>query len=137
MNLAKKQTITHFTEIDEEHLNSTVSLIYLNIRSLRRNFTSLLVRINKIIKKIKLIILVETNINNIENSLYNIPGFNSIFLNREGKGGGIAIYIKENIDYVQISLNSNSFEIMQIDVKINNHITSLLSVYRPPDKKVS
>lgn len=86
MNLNKKQTITQFSEIDKEHLNYTVSLIYMNIRSLRRNFASFIVTINNIINKIKFIILVETNISNSENSLYNIPGFKSIFLNREGKG---------------------------------------------------
>ena len=137
MNNKQKQTISLFNEIDTKYLSYPVSLIYMNIRSLRLNFSSFLVSINKIINKIKLIVLVETNISNNENNIYNIQGFNSVFLNREGKGGGIVVYIKENINYTQLSSNPNSFELLQIDVNINNKNISLLPIYRPPDQKVT
>lgn len=48
--------------------------------------------LNSIIDKIKLIVLVETNISDSENNLHSINVFNSIFINREGRGGGIAKY---------------------------------------------
>lgn len=63
--------------------------------------------------------LVETNICNSENNIYNKNGFNSSFLNREDKGGGIVVYIKENINYAEISINTNSFESLQINININ------------------
>lgn len=133
----KQQTLSNFNEINKNLLSHPLSLIYMNIRSLRLNFNTFLVSIAKIINKIKIIILVETNISNNENNIYSIKGFYSIFVNREGKGGGVAIYIKENLNYSQISLETKSFESIQTDININNKNISLLSIYRPPDKKVS
>lgn len=133
----KTKTLSNFMKINEKHLNYPVSLIYMNIRSLRLNFTSLLVSINKIINKLKFIVLVETNISDNENNMYNIPGFNSLYLNRENKGGGIAVYINENINFTQVSHSTKSFESIQINANINNNNLSLLFLYRPPHLKVS
>ena len=58
------------------------SIIYLNIRSLRKNFDQLIVSLNDILENIDVIILVETNISDEENDLYKINGFKSDFLNR-------------------------------------------------------
>lgn len=132
----KTQTINNFNEIKTDFLSYPETLIYMNIRSLRLNFTYFLATINNIIHKIKFIVLVETNISDNENNFYNIQGFNSIFLNREGRGGGIAVYIAESLTFNHITLTTNSFEIVQTDVNINKNTLSLLSVYRPPHKTI-
>lgn len=75
----KSQTLNHFNQINNQYLSYPTSLIYTNIRSLRLNFNSFILSLNQIINKIKFIILVETNISDSENSLYNINGFNSVF----------------------------------------------------------
>ena len=80
MSNNKKQTLKNFNEINKQSLSYPISLIYLNIRSLRLHINPFLVLENNIISQIKFIILVETNINDSENNFYNIKGFNSIFL---------------------------------------------------------
>lgn len=79
MNKNQKQALSFYSEIDTKYLNYPFSLNYMNIRSLRLNFTTFLVSINKIINTIKFIILVETNITNNENNMYNIIIFLILF----------------------------------------------------------
>lgn len=79
MNKNQKQALSFYSEIDTKYLNYPFSLIYMNIRSLRLNFTTFLVSINKIINTIKFIILIETNITNNENNMYNIIIFLILF----------------------------------------------------------
>lgn len=77
-----KEIINNFNEINENYLDYPLTFIHMNIRSLRKNFLTFLVQIKKIINKIHLLILTETNITNNENQYYHIDGFNAIFLNR-------------------------------------------------------
>lgn len=109
MNYSFK-TINNFDEIDECHMNYHTSLIHMNIRSPRKNFITFLTQINNILNKIHLIILTETNITDDENQFYSIHGYNAIFINRESRGGGIAIYTKENISFETHTTNAISYE---------------------------
>lgn len=127
------QTINNFDEIDKNLISYPTSLIHMNIRSLRKNFIPFLTHIKNITNKIHLIILTETNITDEENNLYCISGYNATFLNREGRGGGIAVYINENLNFETITINTNSFESMQINIKTNNkNALTVIPVYRPP-----
>lgn len=127
--------LANFNQIDKQYLSYSKSLVYLNIRSLRLNFSSFLVAIHNIINKIEIIILVETNINDHENCLFEICGFNSVFLNRGGRGGGIVVYIKENIKFKEISVNTISCELLKLKIKTKNEEYFLLATYRPPNQK--
>lgn len=127
-----KQTLNNFSDINKEFLSYPKTLICMNIRSLRLNFTTFLSTINNILNTIKIIILVETNITDEENTFYNISSFNSVFLNRENRGGGIAVYIADHLNFNQINVKGCSLEIIQLDIEVNNKAISLLSVYRPP-----
>ena len=105
----------------------------MNIRSLRKHFQTFLTTINNIIEKIQLIVLIETNITDDENCFYNIHGFNSTFLNRgEGKGGGIVVYTKQNINFKHIKISTVYFELIQLELEINKQPLSLLAIYRQP-----
>lgn len=133
MNLAKNQ-FNNFSELHFNKMNSQLSFIHLNIRSLRKNFLTLISQINNFINKIHLLILTETNITDDENNFYLLPGFNSIFLNRAGRGGGIAVYIKENINFNMTNIQSESYETLRIDIAKNNKTTTIIPIYRPPTK---
>lgn len=66
--------------------------------------------IDRIYKYIKVIVLVEINICEEENCLYNVEGFNSEFLNRTNQtGGGIAVFIKKEIAYERIKHTMKTF----------------------------
>lgn len=108
----------------------------MNIRSLRLNFNSFLASIHNIINKINFIVLVETNITDNENNIFNINGFNSLFLNRDGRGGGIALYVRESLTYLQSNIKTISFESIQIDINTKSNNYSLICIYRPPKNNV-
>lgn len=68
------------------------------------HFVTFLANTAKIISKVHLIILCETNITDGENSFYEIEGFNPVFLNREGKGVGIALYVRNTLQFKNIAV---------------------------------
>lgn len=76
------KTIEHFNQVEDKLLSYPNTILFMNIRSLRLNFTPFVASIHNIIDKINFIALAETNITNDENNLYNINGFNAHFLNR-------------------------------------------------------
>lgn len=82
--IENNQILSSPCDIAQTYYTYPMSVIYMNIRSLRLNFSNFLATIGKIIQDIKIIVLVETNITNDENSLYTIDGFNSTFFNRDG-----------------------------------------------------
>lgn len=136
MNSNKKH-INNFNELNIKKVNCDLSFIHLNIRSLRKNFTTFISQINNIINKIHLIILTETNIVDDENNFYSLHGFNSTFLNREGRGGGIAVYVKENINFKTTNINTDSYETLRIDINKNNKTTTVIPIYRPPHQNIN
>lgn len=137
MDNTKTIILDNFDQIEQKFLNYPSSFIFMNIRSLRKNFIPLLAAIDKILHKIKIIILVETNITDTENNFYTINGYNSVFQNREGRGGGIAVYINKSIEFTTIPLNTKHCESLRIDVLIDDNIVTLLSLYRPPNQNVN
>lgn len=136
MNSTNK-ILNSFNEL-EEHLNTkNISLICMNIRSIRKNFTEFLTRTNNIINKITAIILTETNICDDENKFYAINGYNSIFLNRINRGGGIAVYIKDTVSFKTFITNTQFMESLQVDLSISiDKIITILACYRPPNLNV-
>lgn len=134
-----EEILTNFNEIKPNYLDFSLSVVkHLNIRSLRKCFLTFLANINSIINKIQIIILCETNIADEENELYSIDGFNSIFLNREGKGSGIAIYIRDHMQYETMNINMISAEILQVEIQYVTHNTlTVFPTYRTPNKSIS
>lgn len=122
-----------FTDINNNEMENLDFLcVYLNIRSLRKNWDLFLCNINKIIRFVKIIILVETNICDDENRLYQLDGFNTEFINRQNRnGGGIAMYVRKEIAYERIDYETTYYENIQIQIKGKKEWT-ILAIYRPP-----
>ena len=115
------------------NVNSTISIFYLNIRSLRKNFNSLLAEISQILDSIDILILVETNICDEEICLYSLPNFNGEFINRENRrGGGIAAFINKRLNFETTTLNFNSFDSLKINLKLQDSTLPVVCLYRPP-----
>ena len=133
MNFTDK--IVSFNQIININPND-LSFVYMNIRSLRKHFNTFIVNIRPILYKLSIIILVETNIQNEETQIYQIPNFSNVFLNRDSRGGGIAVYIRENINFTKTEINSKYYETLQIDLSINNNKFTIFPIYRPPKLNV-
>ena len=77
--------------------------------------------------------LVETWLSdNIIDSELCIPGYTMVRLDRNGHGGGVALYIHSSITYKVILSGPNMLELIVVSL-VRNHCTLCLGIfYRPP-----
>ena len=86
-------------------------------------------------KNIKIFGATETLLQNATpTSLIDISRYTSERNNRSSKGGGVGVYIKENIEYIRRNdLNDENVEAVWIEILQNNLKSCVLGVlYRPP-----
>ena len=82
------------------------SIININVRSLAKNFTLLLslLKISKM--QYTIIVLTETWLKDSDDTLFNIPGYEHISINRRASetGGGLRLYYNTSINFIAIDL---------------------------------
>lgn len=113
------------------HLSRNLSLLFLNIRSLKNKLDDLKILASN--NPTDVIILNETWLKSNEEIFYKIPGYNAFFNSRdEGTGGGCAIYVKEGISIKSIKkfTDYNSI-IVELSFNTRNNI-NIITTYRPP-----
>ena len=75
--------------------NNTLSLLHLNIRSIRNKFDAFLNYLQTLTHTFSIVVLTETWLNDNDSNIL-IPGYNLTKFNRQNKvGGGICIFFKE------------------------------------------
>ena len=116
--------------------NDTLVVAHWNINSIlaEGRLEELTENVNAL--KAKIVVLSETKLNEtIPNNLIEIPGFHEpIRRDRNLHGGGCLIYISQIFTYKQQKhLQSNYFENISVDVRINGDIYSINCYYRPPN----
>lgn len=115
-----------------------LTIININIRSLRKHWDTLLSRLTPIIHNVDIIVLTEINISTDETNNYNIQGFNAEFKCRlTGNGGGILILYRETLATKTLNLELHSAELLAINFMNKNKNFILLAIYRPPDQNVN
>ena len=76
----------------------------------------------------------------ISNAAIEIPGYNVIRNDRNRKGGGVAIYVRKNISFIERNeLNTSNLEITWDEIsKPKSNLVSLQlgNEYRPPNSKL-
>ena len=124
--------------------NSQVSFSHLNIRSYRNKYDKLINYMNLLNFPFSVMALTETWLNETDGDNYNIEGYNFIQRKREHKsGGGIALYIKDNLNAVirdDINNGNNTDSIESLFVEIQNPNGKNMTVgviYRPPNNKIN
>ena len=99
------------------------SLCHMNIRSLKANLSSFQACLDNIKLQFSAIGISETWLNDWNSTLYNIQGYNFIEKHRsEKRGGGVGIYLKENISYINrddLILPESEFESVFIEIDKN------------------
>lgn len=94
----------NFSSQPISNLTNLLTLIHLNIRSIRTNFDEILVLLNCLSHNLDFIILSEIWINDFEVSMYNIDNYNCFAQCRsENKSGGIITYVNKKLDFMKIS----------------------------------
>ena len=102
------------------------SVLYLNIRSIKKNFENFKLFLNSINFTFSVICLSETwwdDLATIEKSLYELPNYNSTHQARgDWKGGGVSIYIHKPLDFTvkpDLSINNNDIESLTTEILSN------------------
>ena len=119
-------------------LKESLSVICFNIRSFNKNIDEFLGFLTNCEHSFDIIILTETWAKDETQSLCHISGFNSAHNFRHDKrGGGVSIFIKENLQYDVIDeMNISDVDIECVGVKLSTSSTNvsatILGVYRQP-----
>lgn len=112
-----------------------ISIWHINIRSLKKYSPQLDIFI-KIIKP-DILVITETAMDEDETEIYNIKGYEATTRCRKNQtGGGIAIYIKEEIKIEKtLTPNTKYSEILMLKANIKNQLKLwIVATYRPPNK---
>ena len=122
--------------------SNELSLMHLNIRSVPAHFSQLRAQLDLLSVKFKIIALCETAINDCH-TCYNIPGYTlEQDIRPTRKGGGVALYIANTLQYKVRSDLNISGETNSIFVEIDKRYlkakynTIIGCIYRPPSYKL-
>ncbi|KAH9631137.1 hypothetical protein HF086_001072 [Spodoptera exigua] len=107
-------------------------VLHLNIRSLRKHFDELIVFLEGY-THINVLVLSEINIKAEEVAMYHIEGYNMFAKTRERtRGGGLLIYIKEDLTFVEKPSQLSSAEVLHGTLNMKNTCLNIIALYRPP-----
>ena len=116
----------YFTpEESSQNLNSfdkSSFSMHLNIRSLQKNFDSLLNLLLTLRFEFKVICITETwcSDNSMNHNLFELPQYKSIHqVSRSGKGGGIAVFLHESLTFNiihDLSVNNTDIEALCVEI---------------------
>ena len=121
-----------------EFIESRFSLLHLNARSLNKNIDQLALFINALNHKFSIIAISETWVNKDISSKPHLPGYSCVSIPRSGRGGVVALFIKDAIIFKcrhdLSNINDNSFENVFIEI-LNSRKRKLIIdyIYRPVD----
>src|SRR5436190_15186656 len=94
------------------------TIIYTNIRSVRRNFNNFLAELSKVKNKVSCIVMSEVWISSDEVSLYSIPGYKTYAnCNDTYRSGGVMCYLSEEFTVNKIDVNFTTADCLLLEVK--------------------
>ena len=118
--------------------SNNLNILYLNIRSIRKNWNSFLVEFSSCLAKLDIIVLVEINLTEYEVDFYKLDNFTSNFKTRHNRrGGGICVFVNNKWNYEVLSTQTFSYESLVLDICHNSNIISFSVIYRPPSNNVN
>ena len=87
-------TITNF----KVQFHKSLSLINVNMRSLKANFNKLTTFLSQLPSKPSVIVVTETWLDDNTVHLYRLQDYKMLFINRGSAGGGIVLYYRDSIN---------------------------------------
>lgn len=144
VDFCKTSNLQNWIE-DKTHINNKdcnkeqLNIVQLNLRSIYKYWDTLNIYLNTCWKHIHILMLCETAITNDLTCLYEVPGFKAYNYCRTKKtGGGILLYVRDEIIFLQKSLETKYFEnVFGIITLPNNISMNILAIYRPPNHSKS
>lgn len=136
------QTLNYFhNHIDDFNLScnricpNQLRVIQWNVRGINdlHKFDKLLTSLDHFTAPIDVIIVGETWLKDGDTSLYNIKGYNSIFSCRNRSFGGLAVYIRDNMEFRIIeNVCIEGFHHINFELVLKGEVIDIHCVYRPP-----
>jgi len=112
-----------------------ISVCHVNVRSLTRS--KLLAIRSSLVDSFDIITLSETFLHaGVGDDVFELAGFHDIIRkDRDGQGGGVAIYIRDTIAYKRMyEFESPDLEVLWVSIQSTEGKILLSSCYRPPDR---
>ena len=121
--------------------HDSFSILHLNIRSIKKNFDDFKLFFSNLAISFSVICFSETWLDEVGNSLYELPQYISKHQVRDdSKGGGVSIYIHNSLSFkVHSNLFINSIDIDSLSIKLpldNKRSTFVNVLHRPPNGKI-
>lgn len=112
-----------------------LSILHLNIRSINKHWNELKIVLQNLVGRLDILVLSEIAVNDVDD-YYNFEGYKSYSKTRlKQGGGGILIFVKDDIVFENIEYNFNSFESISGMLTTNKEVKIFLfAIYRPPSK---
>ncbi|XP_030762137.1 uncharacterized protein LOC115886949, partial [Sitophilus oryzae] len=114
--------------------NKSINILYLNACSIKNKLDKLQAYISHIQIQTHIIIVTETWVEKHEENFYNLPGYNVTYSSRTKKGGGCAIFIKNNLTG-NILKKVERNNITYLLVSIQELKTCFSAIYNPSKKR--
>lgn len=127
--------INEFNMAQEGRSSKQLRILQWNVRGINdvNKFDEILLAIDQFVYSIDVIIVGETWVKAGNTSLYSINGFNSIFSCRNNSSGGLAMFIKNSIDYkINENVSCDGFHHIHVELMLNGSNIDVHGVYRPP-----
>ena len=126
----------HCNSYDSKY-NQHFSILHKNARSFIHNIDDVILLLDSIETKFSFIVITETWLQNHNADIYTINNYNAIHTTRiNTKGGGISIYIKDNLNFNKIEniffTEHDFIDIVTINVIINNKKIIISGIYKSP-----
>lgn len=115
--------------------NNVLRICQWNIRGMNdlQKFDDILLLLDNIKFSIDVIVVGETWLKTENCPLYKIPNYNSIFSCRGTSSGGLAVYVKNGLNFnVKENVCIDGFHMIHVEIKINGLLCEVVGVYRPP-----
>jgi hypothetical protein len=131
-----------FSRLENKHGKNDLKILHLNIRSLPRHFEQLLSFIGIFGNVFDIISLNETWLNSHIDTLYEIPNFSHITINRPNfrRGGGLRVYYRSHLTVTaceDLTGVFNTHESIFACVSNNNKKLVFGTIYRPPNLSIA
>ena len=112
--------------------HDSFSILHLNIRSIKKNFDNFKLFFSSLVFSFSVICFSETWLDEVGNSLYELPNYISKHQVRDDrKGGEVSIYIHNSLSFKVLSnlcINSVDIESLPIELSLDNKRSTFVNV---------
>ena len=115
------------------------SVLMINIRSCRKNFSHFLAHFCNVLSYFTCIVFTETWLTEDIDNVFNIPGYYCFNLYRNNFGGGLKLYLKNGVQgrlLDSFTFINDYFEMLTVELIFGTNKTVLCCCYHPPTSSI-